>query len=90
LIYPNWTKVRRFTKNKNNKDKFFEYMFVDSGIVVGSKGESPPFMKTGKEIEIDDARKENQQLITAGGMLLSKNGEYRGRRRQQRFAKYSK
>ena len=28
LICPNWTEVRRFTKNKNNKDKFFEYMFV--------------------------------------------------------------
>ena len=36
LICPNWTEVRRFTKNKKNKDKFFEYMFVDSGIVVGS------------------------------------------------------
>ena len=35
LICPNWTEVRRFTKNKNNEDKFFEYMFVDSGIVVG-------------------------------------------------------
>ena len=22
LICPNWTEVRRFTKNKNNKDKF--------------------------------------------------------------------
>ena len=34
LICPNWTEVRRFTKNKNNKDKFFEYMFIDNGIVV--------------------------------------------------------
>ena len=23
LICPNWTEVRRFTKNKNNKDKFY-------------------------------------------------------------------
>ena len=66
LICPNWTEVRRFTKNKNNKDKFFEYMFVDSGIVVGSNGESPPLMKTRKEIKIEEARKEYQQLITAG------------------------
>ena len=51
---------------KNNKDKFFEYMFVDSGIVVGSLGENPPLMKTRKEIKIDAARKEYQQLITAG------------------------
>ena len=32
LISTNWNKVRRFKTNKNNKDKFFEYMFVDSGI----------------------------------------------------------
>ena len=35
LICPNLTEIRRFTKNKNNKDKFFEYMFIDSGIIVG-------------------------------------------------------
>ena len=66
LIDPNWTEVRRFTKNMNNKDKFFEYMFIDSGIVVGLNGESPPLMKTRKEIRIEEARKEYQQLITAG------------------------
>ena len=66
LICPNWTEVRRFTKNNNNKDKFFEYMFIDSGIVVGALGENPPLMKTRKEIKIDDARKEYQQLITSG------------------------
>ncbi len=41
LRRPNQTEVRRFTKNKNIKDKFFEYMFVDIGIVVCSNGESP-------------------------------------------------
>ena len=41
-------------------------MFVDSGIVVSSRGESPPLMKTRKEIKIEEARKEYQQLITAG------------------------
>ena len=41
-------------------------MFVDSGIVVGSNGELPPLMKTRKEIKIEDARKEYQQLITSG------------------------
>ena len=66
LICPNWIEVRRFTKNKNNKDKFYEYIFVDSGIIVGSYGKSPPLMKTRKEIKIDDARNEYQQLITSG------------------------
>ena len=66
LICPNRTEVRRFTKNNNNKDRFFEYIFIDSGIVVGSNGEVPPLMKTRKEIKIDAARKEYQQLITLG------------------------
>ena len=66
LICPNWTEVRRFTNNNNNKDKFFEYMFIDSGIVVGVLGENPPLMKTRKEMKIDNARKEYQQLITSG------------------------
>ena len=65
LICPNWTEVRRFTKNKN-KEKFFEYLFVDSGIIVGSLGESPPLMKNRKEIKIEAACKEYQQLITVG------------------------
>ena len=65
LICPNQNKVRRFTKNKNN-NKFFEYMFVDSGIVVDAHGDKPPLMKTRKAIKIDDARKEYQKLITAG------------------------
>ena len=66
LIFSNWTEVRCFTKNIKIGISFFEYIFVDSGIVVGSNGESPPLMKTRKEIKIEEARKEYQQLITAG------------------------
>ena len=55
LICPNWTEVCRFIKNKNNKEKLSEYMFIDSGIVVGSLGEKPPLMKTRKVIKIEDA-----------------------------------
>ena len=45
LICPNWTEVRRFTKNKNNKDRFFEYIFIYSGIVVDAHCDKPPLMK---------------------------------------------
>ena len=41
-------------------------MFVDSGIVIGALGEKPPLMKTRKEIKIEAARNEYQQLITSG------------------------
>ena len=66
LICPNLTEVRRFSKNKNNKDKFFEYMFIDSGIIVGALGDKPPLMKIRKELKIENARKEYQKLITNG------------------------
>ena len=66
LICPNWTKVCRFIKNKNNKDNISAYMFIDSGIIVGSLGEKIPLIKTRKEIKIEDAQIEYQYLITSG------------------------
>ena len=38
--------VKRFAKNKQNKDKFFEYMFIDSGKIVGVLGKEPPVLTT--------------------------------------------
>ncbi len=66
LICPNLTEVRRFTKNLDNKDKFNEYMFIDSGIVTGIYGDKPPLMKTRREEKIEKARKEWQKLIIEG------------------------
>tara|TARA_A100001388_G_C28623774_1_gene428861 strand:+ start:150 stop:392 length:243 start_codon:yes stop_codon:yes gene_type:complete len=66
LICPNLTEVRRFTKNVDNKDKFNEYMFIDSGIVTGIYGDKPPLMKTRREEKIEKARKEWQKLIIEG------------------------
>jgi len=66
LICPNWTEVRRFIKNKNDKEIYSEFMIIDSGIVVGSLGDKPPLMKTRREINIEAAQKEYQQLITSG------------------------
>ena len=40
-------------------------MFIESGIVVGAMGDQPPLMKTRKEVKIDVARKEYQELITS-------------------------
>ena len=66
LICPNWTEVRCFTKNRTNKESFSEYMYIDTGLVVGSLGEKPPLMKTRKEVKIVEARVEYQRLITSG------------------------
>ena len=58
--------VKRFTINKQNKDKFFEYMFVDTGKIVGVLGKEPPLMQKREELKIEKAREEWKKLISHG------------------------
>ena len=66
LINSNRSKVKRFHKNKHNKDKFFEYMFIDSGKITGVFGEQPPVMVTREELKIDKAREEWKKFWAQG------------------------
>ena len=66
LINLNRSRVKRFTKNKQNKDKFFEYMFIDSGKIIGVLGKEPPLMTNREELKIDNARDEWKKLIAQG------------------------
>ena len=66
LINANRSRVKRFSKNKQNKDKFFEYIFIDSGRILGVLGKEPPLMTTREELKIDKARDEWKKLITQG------------------------
>ena len=52
--------------NKQNKDKFFEYMFIDSGRILGVLGKEPPLMTTREELKVDKARYEQRKLIAQG------------------------
>ena len=58
LINPKRSRVKRFSKNNQNKDKFFEYMFLDSGRILGVLGKEPPLMTTREELKVDKARDE--------------------------------
>ena len=58
--------VKRFAKNKQNKDKFFENMFIDSGKIVGVLGKEPPVLTTREEIKIEAAREAWKKLIAQG------------------------
>ena len=58
LINSNRSEVRRFIKNINNKDRFFEYMFVDTGKIIGVIGKEPPVMQKREELKSDAAREE--------------------------------
>ena len=58
--------VKRFAKNKQNKDKFFEYMFIDSGKIVGVLGKEPTVLTTREELKIEAAREAWKKLIAQG------------------------
>tara|TARA_Y100000589_G_C27049875_1_gene586838 strand:- start:244 stop:495 length:252 start_codon:yes stop_codon:yes gene_type:complete len=66
LINANRSEVRRFVKNTNNKDQFFEYMFMDSGKIISILGNEPPLMKTREEFKIDEARELWKKLLAQG------------------------
>ena len=66
IINSNRSRVKRFTKNMQNKDKFFEYMFIDSGKIIGVLGKEPPLMQTREELKVDTARGEWKKLINQG------------------------
>ena len=66
LINSNRSEVRRFIKNTNNKDRFFDYMFVDTGKIVGVLGKEPPVMTNTISVEIDLAREIYERLLSKG------------------------
>ena len=55
-----------FESLQKNKDKFFEYMFIDSGKIIGVLGKEPPLMTTREELKVDNARDEWKKLISQG------------------------
>jgi len=66
LINSNRTKVKRFIKNEKSIDGVFEYMFIDTGKIIGVLGKEPPLMTTTVSVEIDLAREIYGRLLTQG------------------------
>ena len=66
LINSNRSRVKRFSKNNQNKDKFFEYMFIDSGRILGVLGKETPLMTNREELKVDKAIDEWKKLIAQG------------------------
>ena len=66
LINSDRSRVKRFAKNKQNKDKFFEYMFIDSGKIISVLGKEPPLLIKREELKIDTARYKWKKLIEQG------------------------
>ena len=66
LINSNLLSVKRFSKNNQNKDTFFEYMFIESGRILGVLGKEAPLMTNREELKVDNARDEWKKLIAQG------------------------
>ena len=66
LINSNRSEVKRFIKNDKSIDGVFEYMFIDSGKIVGVLGKSPPIMTITVSVDIDLAREIYERLLYQG------------------------
>ena len=66
LINSKRTEVKRFIKNDKSVEGVFEYMFVDTGKIVGVFGKESPVMTTTVSIDIDLAREIYERLLSQG------------------------
>ena len=66
LINPKRTEVKRFLKNDKSIDGVFEYMFVDTGEILGELGKEPPLMTNTVSVDIELAREIYERLISLG------------------------
>ena len=66
LINSNRTEVKRFIKNDKSIEGVIEYMFVDTGQIVGVLGKEPPVMTTTVSVDIDLAREIYERLLSQG------------------------
>ncbi len=66
LINSERTEVKRFIKNEKSIEGVFEYMFVDTGKIVGAFGNDPPVITTTVSVDIDLAREIYERLLSHG------------------------
>ena len=58
--------MKRFIKNEKSIEGVFEYMFVDTGKIVGLLGKESLLMTTTISVDIDLAREIYERLISQG------------------------
>jgi len=66
LINSNKIDVKRFKKNEKSIEGVFEFMFIDSGKIVGELGIEPPVMTTTVSVDIELAREIYERLLSQG------------------------
>ena len=66
LINSERIEVKRFIKNDKSIEGVFEYMFIDSGNIVGVLGKEPPVMTSTISVDIELAREIYERLLSQG------------------------
>lgn len=66
LINSNRSEVRRFTENRDHRDQFNKYIFIDYGKLIGVLGKEPPLLQNREEFKIEEAREIWKRLIAQG------------------------
>ena len=66
LINSKRTEVKRFIKNDKSIDGVFEFMFIDTGKIVGGLEKEPPVFTITISVEIDLAREIYKRLLAQG------------------------
>ena len=66
LINSNRSEVKGFIENDKNIDGVCEYMFIDSGKIIGYLGKEPPIVETTVSVDIDLAREIYERLLSQG------------------------
>ena len=66
LINLNRTEVKRFIKNDKIMEGVFEYMFIDTGKIVGLLGKETLVMTTTVSVDVDLAREIYERLLSKG------------------------
>ena len=79
LINLNSSEVKRFMKNDKSVDWVFEYMFIDTGKIVGALGNKPPVMTNTVSVEIDLAREIYERLLSKGWRKTDEGSIYKER-----------
>jgi len=72
LINSNRSEVKRFIKNDKSIDGVFEYMFIDTGKIVGGLDNKSPIITNTVSVDIDLAREIYERLLSQGWIKTEK------------------
>ena len=72
LINSNRSEVKRFMKNDKSIDGVFEYMFIDTGRIVGGLENKLSIITNTVSVDIDLAREIYERLLSQGWIKTEK------------------